>query len=138
MFDPFGTLKLDQTAVVLGPPDGVAEVLDAVVGEVDQGDVERHGSAPFLLRKELADAGILSSLDRNDLVKSTAAPPDRQGPKTITRQPAIKGVPAVLEQEASTGSGRQWRWGRRGAASQRSLTVNHGIQRAVRTAACQP
>jgi hypothetical protein len=30
------------------------------------------------------------------------------------------------------------RWGRRGAASQRSLTVNHGYQRIVGTAALQP
>jgi hypothetical protein len=126
MFDPFGTLKLDQTAVVLGPPDGVAEVLDAVVGEVDQGDVERHGSAPFLLRKELADAGILSSLDRNDLVKSTAAPPDRQGPKTITRQPAIKGGPAV------PGTGGEHRIGQAmalGPSWGREPAVTHGQPR---------
>src|SRR6266498_1803375 len=38
---------LDEAPEVLGPTDGVAEILDALVGPIDQGDVGRHGPAPF-------------------------------------------------------------------------------------------
>src|SRR5215218_7488976 len=70
---------LDQAPVVLGSADAVAVVLDALVGPVDEGDVERHGPAPFLCRKELAEAGILSSLAGNGPAKSTSVRADRQG-----------------------------------------------------------
>src|ERR671912_2659472 len=63
----------DQAPVVPGSADAVAVVLDALGGSVDEGDEGRHGPAPFLLRKELADAGILSSLAGNDPAKSTSA-----------------------------------------------------------------
>jgi hypothetical protein len=49
---------LDKAPIVLGSADAVAVVLDALVGPIDEGDVERHGPAPFLCRKELAEAGI--------------------------------------------------------------------------------
>src|SRR6266540_3954548 len=38
---------LDEAPEVLGPTDGVAEILGALVGPIDQGDVGGHGPAPF-------------------------------------------------------------------------------------------
>ena len=82
--------------------------------------------APFLLRKELADAGIVSSLARNDLAKSTSAIPDRQGSTTITWQPvasACRRLRETREPGPTTGSNGA------GAVVGRDKTVNNGQPR---------
>jgi hypothetical protein len=81
---------------------GITALLGALLGPVDEGDVGRHRPAPFLCRKEVADAGIpsiLSSLARNDLVKSTSVPADSQGSRRFEDKNNVstrRGIHAAL------------------------------------------
>jgi len=68
---------LDHAAVVLGPADGVADVLDALLGEVDEGDVGGHDRL-LSFSEGTGEASILSSLAGRP-AKSTSASANGQG-----------------------------------------------------------
>jgi hypothetical protein len=91
---------------------------------------------PGPLMSHPADKGVLRHPVREPYLTICERQP-RAATHTTQLDPELLGK-QTAEREPREGSGTQRRWGRRGAAKLRSLTVNHGAQRTVSTAAQQP
>jgi hypothetical protein len=106
-------------------------------GPDGEGDIGSHKPAPRPAQERTRRNRPALFAGGNDPAKSTSITADAQGSRAIRAQAWYRGVPAAGEPEPREESGTQRRWGRPGAARQRSLTVNNGHQRIVRTAAPQ-